>query len=484
MSDYVNYFFSGNEYIRVHRADTGPGSPPLDPGYPTADNIKAWNWPKGFGENGIDAALYSGSKCFFFKGSYYISVTRNGTEGPGTQDYTSPRPITDWEWKDGFGQEGIDAALWSGGVTYFFKGQSYIRVTRTSDSDLGTTDEGYPQPLTNWKFPGTFGQNGIKGALYSGSVCYFFDGPQYIRVSRGLEGAGFCDAGYPRNIKDVWGWGDFGVNGIDAALYSGGPLVTQPVPLSNGNVNYYLQDGGNNLRGVQVTIDFDEEFVSSLTGGFSFQLNCYGPAAETTGAATLQQFLISDLSGAVEVVAWAEIWAQVPLGPNKTDTSIYTTPYNDFLTLATAETIPQGYQFIFELTYGDGDVVTGCIFTVKDNQSGNVPGGTTINPSPTQITLGLTEQQFAPIVAFTLNIGGWGNKAYTTIAPGSAGTITYKATNSLTATTYVPTDTAWPAQTEENANILFGPLPTTSHTSLTHGFRSDPPPTPGPGNAA
>jgi Hemopexin len=33
----------------------------------------------------IDAALYSGSRCYFFKGNRYIRVTRSDT-GPGTGD--------------------------------------------------------------------------------------------------------------------------------------------------------------------------------------------------------------------------------------------------------------------------------------------------------------------------------------------------------------------------------------------------------------
>jgi hypothetical protein len=171
--------------------------------------------------------------------------------------------------------DGIGAALWSGPVTYFFKGTQYIRVTRTSDSDLSGVDEGYPQPISNWNFPGTFGVHGIKGALYSGSVCYFFDGANYIRVHRGLEGAGYVDTGHPRATKDVWGRPDgFGANGIDAALYSGGPLVPQPTPGpgNNGNNNYFLWDNGNPLLGVQATVNIDEAFIST-NQGFSFHLN-------------------------------------------------------------------------------------------------------------------------------------------------------------------------------------------------------------------
>ena len=51
----IVYFFYGREYIRVTRGQTGPGT--VDPGYPAP--ISNWNWG-AFGKNGIDAALYSG----------------------------------------------------------------------------------------------------------------------------------------------------------------------------------------------------------------------------------------------------------------------------------------------------------------------------------------------------------------------------------------------------------------------------------------
>src|ERR1700742_3122366 len=101
---------------------------------------------------------------------------------------------------------------------YFFSGDQYIRMTRV-DTGPGTVDPGYPQPISNWGW-GNFGKNGIDAALYSGSKCYFFSGDQYIRVTRGVLWPGTIDAGYPAPISD-WGWGNFGKNGIDAALNSG-----------------------------------------------------------------------------------------------------------------------------------------------------------------------------------------------------------------------------------------------------------------------
>ena len=105
----IVYFFYGREYIRVTRGQTGPGT--VDPGYPAP--ISNWGWG-AFGKKGIDAALYSGSKCYFFSGNQYIRVTR-GETGPGTVDPGYPAPISNWNW-GAFGKNGIDAALYSGGL--------------------------------------------------------------------------------------------------------------------------------------------------------------------------------------------------------------------------------------------------------------------------------------------------------------------------------------------------------------------------------
>jgi hypothetical protein len=192
------YFFCGRQYIRVTRGSTGAGT--VDPGYPAP--ISNWGWGN-FGGDGIDAALFSVTKCYFFCGSQYIRVTR-GSTGAGTVDPGYPAPISNWGWGN-FGKNGIDAALYSRTKCYFFRGSEYIRVTR-GDTGAGTVDPGYPKPITTWGW-GEFGKNGIDAALYSLTKCYFFSGNQYIRVTRGDTGAGTVDQGYPKPIS-TWGWPD------------------------------------------------------------------------------------------------------------------------------------------------------------------------------------------------------------------------------------------------------------------------------------
>ena len=102
----------------------------------------------------IDAALHSGSKTYFFSGGEYIRVTR-GETGLGTVDEGYPKPLSEWGWPDGFATDRVDAALHSGPKTYFFSGGEYIRVTR-GETGLGTVDEGYPKPLSEWGWPDGF----------------------------------------------------------------------------------------------------------------------------------------------------------------------------------------------------------------------------------------------------------------------------------------------------------------------------------------
>ena len=185
------YFFAGDRYLRVTRGDIGAGT--VDAGYPAP--ISNWNWPAGFGSTGNRCRLVLGVEVLLLPGSSYIRVTRGDT-GAGTVDPGYPAPISNWNWPAGFGSTGIDAALYSGSKCYFFRGSSYIRVTR-GDTGAGTVDPGYPAPISNWNWPAGFGSTGIDATLYSGSKCYFFRGSSYVRVTRGDTGAGTVDAGYP-----------------------------------------------------------------------------------------------------------------------------------------------------------------------------------------------------------------------------------------------------------------------------------------------
>lgn len=438
-----DYFFSGGQYIRVTRGDTGPGS--VDPGYPRsiAGN---WGWG-GFGAGGIDAALYSGSKCYFFSGAEYIRVTRWET-GPGSVDPGYPAPISQWGW-GGFGSNGIDAALNSGSKCYFFSGDRYIRVTR-GETGTGTVDEGYPRPISDWGW-GEFGAAGIDAALYSGSVCYFFAGDQYVRVHRADEGAGRLDPGYPRSIAGNWGWGDFGAGGIDAALYSGGNLVPPP-PVTGlvSNYNYFFEQGGQALVGVSVTIDIDTDFVSAANG-FSFQLNAYSKMAELDGA---QQIVVMMMPESTELIAWIENWKTKKENVVHVQTGLVELP---------SATLPAGYSIRIALETDADQNVSGASFLVAD-EHGQAVGSATLSIPP--------GEDRAPITAFQMNIGGFANEKRARLTSAS-GTITYAADTPMSVVNAPPNAYIdWEFHTAETANLVYGQLPVTPHQAVTQSFRA------------
>jgi hypothetical protein len=481
------YFFSGSQYIRVTREDTGPGSE--DDGYPK--NITEWGWPKKFGSSGIDAALYSGSKCYFFRGSSYVRVTR-GTEGPGSQDFTEPHPISEWGWPGNFGAKGIDAALWSGPVTFFFSGANYISVTRRDD-EFGDASNAKILPISDWPFPTGFGRKGIKGAVYSGSVCYFFDEAQYIRVHRGIYGLGRRDPGYPRLIADVWAWRDgFGADGIDAALYSGGDLVPIP-PLAGLPVgtnwlttdwNYFLYSGGAPLTGVTAVINIDENLTIDPEYGAGFQLNCYSQV-EPRKDDFWQQFVFEIDASTNQVWAVIAGWS----GQGIHDEFVFFWGPEPVCTLDSG-VIPAGCIFEIQVHAGGasfpGNNITGATFSVYQNvlvdghfaeqmllgtqllniigQKLWVDGVMTSNKA--------TYEDCQPIVAMTFNVSssGGGNPA---LLSGASGSVTISASQALTALNTEPAPLNFlkgDQETGENSNVICAQLPQTANTSISQIF--------------
>jgi Hemopexin len=465
----IDYIFSGKEYIRIIRGDADRGYAEHDDPKPLSD----WNLPGNFA-NSIDTVLYSGSKCYFFKDKEYIRVTR-GVDGPGDVDPGYPRPISDWGWGS-FGHNGIDAALWCGDVCYFFRGKQYIRVHR-GETDFGTVDTGYPKPISRWGW-GSFGANGIDSALYSGSKCYFFSGTQVIRVSRGDEGRGIIDPDFPQDIHVYFNWpGKFGLKGIDAALYSGGPLAPPPSTGLVSNYNYFFKDHDNNLQDVSATINFDSDFVSAAWG-FGFQLNCY--SVDVSGViVTWQQYLIYVAPGSDKIVAMIDNWAGSYDEPTTNPIYEIVNIKTPFANLPSADRIPAGYQFKIALNYDSNDNVTGATYTVTDD-TGAVQGTTNsvighdLSTPPNGKALPgtpATAADLAPVVSFTFDIGGFLDSKTAALASGR-GTVTYSSSNPLTPTPTEPLFTIFDDGTAENANLIFTPLPQAASTSITQSFRA------------
>jgi Hemopexin len=482
------YFFSGASYIAVERTDAGHGA--ILPGYPRP--ISDWGWGT-FGHAGIDAALYSGSKCYFFKGSQYIRVTRGATDF-GKVDPGFPRPISDWKWPVGFGASGIDAAMWSGAVCYFFKGSQYIRVHR-DDTSFGTVDPGYPKSIgASWAL-GSFAAGGIHAALYSDAKVYMFAGTHYVQISEAdLEDTLNDVLNVAADTISAWGWGAFGSTGIDAALNSPGPLAPVLSTGAKSQFNYVVHAGGDNLTGVTVTIAFDE-FAKVIPhppnntdqGGWAIQMNCYSPSK--AGVKTLwQQYIIESPPGTGDLAGHINNFT----APNNNSSSI---PINGWLSLLNGlppDTLKEGTFLSISPQTDAADNVIGCVFTItyESDRTGQsfVPG--LIAPKTASIYMNMlshadwpnhgnlganiTPDYFAPIVAFELNIVGHLDGSPTTFTSG-AGTISYTAAQRLTVSDGEPSFVHFGGKyqgTAETSNIAYGRMPVGYTSCPTQSFRA------------
>jgi hypothetical protein len=118
----------------------------------------------------------------------------------------------------------------------------------------------------------------------------------------------------------------------------------------------------------------------------------------------------------------------------------------------------------------NGNVI-GVTFTVMDN-SGKPGSGEplAIIYQPLEAIPGVSAGELAPIVAFQLNIVG-PIDAQTAVLSSGAGTITYTASPAMTAGTSVPSACTETSEgTGEQANTVYGTLPTSPSNSFTQSF--------------
>ena len=131
-----------------------------------------------------------------------------------------------------------------------------------------------------------------------------------------------------------------------------------------------------------------------------------------------------------------------------------------------SSTLPAGYTLTIALTFDQNDNVTGAKYTVTG-------GGSTNSQQEVLTTLGEAATDLSPIVAFELDIVGPGGGSATIFSSG-AGTITYTATNVLSALGAEPTCCEWNGGTAESSNSVYGELPSTPqhylHAVLQHGL--------------
>jgi hypothetical protein len=303
---------------------------------------------------------------------------------------------------------------------------------------------------TSW-WNGVSDWSGLNGWRDIGSSG-FAPGAPVAAVSRNPTQLDLFVGGNDYNVYTSWWNGVSDWSGLSGWRNIGG-CAPAPSPGLISNANYFLSDNGNNLTSVMVTVKIDTDFVSS-ENGFSFQLNCWSPRASTT---VMQQYVIDLHPDSKQLLVGVDNWKDV----NTQVINYWQSLENPLPTAA----LKAGYllNLILE-TDADGNV-TAANYSAYDEQSALLGYARILLTDLQQYnsTEAVTTAELAPVVAFTFNIGGYGNGTAATLTSGS-GIITYSAHNLLQLDNQDPNFTAFhdgSFDTAETANLVFGTLPPT-----------------------
>ena len=167
------YLFSGRNYGRY--ISTGSG-------YELDGSIRSlpgeWlDLPDEY-KDGIDAAFYypPTKRIYMFKNGTYIRIKGSAVE----EGYRKPKKLPGgWKGLPESFRDGIDAAVFRGGHSYFFKDNRYVRFTRYQ------IDRGYRKPR---KLPGGWQLERFKAGVDAATMevdskkGFFFAGDEYVRL--------------------------------------------------------------------------------------------------------------------------------------------------------------------------------------------------------------------------------------------------------------------------------------------------------------
>lgn len=271
--------------------------------------------------------------------------------------------------------------------------------------------------------------------------------------------------------------------GGDGGIYYGSminpPAPAPPAPGLEGVSNYIICNGTNCqlLNRVVVTIVVTEPITCKL--GFTIQLNANSPLNFKNYQFCSWQQCGFQVDPSGQLTCWVNNYTPSN-GPS------INTPDEDPFILGQlgAPSIPKGYKLVIALEY-DGDLnVTASNFTVLDDQgnptSSNDPYKIIYIGQPLQVNNAapgalVTSEYLGPNAAFQINIvgvepdPGQPNGSNANFTSGR-GTITYTASNPLTASSGIPL-CANSTTTGERSNMLYGVLPAyPGNPSLTQVF--------------
>jgi len=236
-----------------------------------------------------------------------------------------------------------------------------------------------------------------------------------------------------------------------------------------GRSNYFLSSECKPVRGLSVAIKVTQDIVADF--GFSFQLNAYSPQGANS---KWQQYCVgfdTSKGPAPQLVGSIDNW------PAKGFDDLTGDLINHFVHLLTLpgpkRVLPAGYEITINLANDSNGNISGVTFIVTDNKGKvtKIPPialtSLSIDRHPSQR---ITAAELAPIYAFQLNLVGFTNAQITYLTAG-AGIITYSAKSPLTVLSKVPACAgAQGTVTLEQANSVYGELPTTPSAQITQSF--------------
>jgi hypothetical protein len=227
------------------------------------------------------------------------------------------------------------------------------------------------------------------------------------------------------------------------------------------NHNYFLEENGNSILGLSVTVTIDADLISS-SNGWSIQLNGYSPAGNVNG---WQQYVVYASPSSSQLVARIDNWDQSLNELVRADVNLTSLP---------SSTLPSGYAIRIALSNDSSGNITGAAYSASDN-NGKSLGAVTINIVGQTLRTTkkpATAANLAPIRAFQLNVVGDYGGARATLTSGS-GWITYAASSPLSLIDSAPSyvnDTG--TFTAETANLIYGPMPAITSNAVTQAFQT------------
>ncbi len=247
--------------------------------------------------------------------------------------------------------------------------------------------------------------------------------------------------------------------------------VTVPPPADGlrSHSNYAIDEGGQDLAGLSVSIDVTQGITcQSATGstlGFTFQLNAYSDETQSAW----QQYVVKADGNQLEL--HINNWAAT--GPQSSLQSFINSVFP--LCSIPQGALPAGYTITISLLSDQANNIDGVTCVVVNQ-------GTTV-AAQTENLVGLpdlnggtvTGSDLAPINAFEMVLVGPGGGSNAVLSSG-AGTLSYTATNDLTISPSLPSGLAYSGGTAETANSVYEPLSAGPASAITQTFSVAPQP--------